>query len=634
MADRPEDYKNEIEFMQGVVGKRFPIYRTEVELDIVNLYVRILEGEDFDEQFDSLRKELVPQNYIPFLTEEGGEYIVSIKKKPEQQYRTVKTNIAMLLITITTALIAGTWQWSGYDPGGGGFFSLHNVLNGAFYFTLPLLTILGIHEMGHYFAAKYHDIHASLPFFLPAPPPLGTIGAFISIREPIPNKNSLMDLGVSGPISGFLVAIPVSIIGLWLGAVADNPVPTGIEGTFMAINFPLIMILISSLMDLGQGALFHPTAFAGWVGFLVTGLNLLPAGQLDGGHVIRALAGDKAKYTGYVAVAFLLIVGFWWYQGWLIFAFFILFFVGLKHPPPLNDIGKLDNKRKAIGVFAVIMLFISFHPVPIETMTYDYDMSVTVDDPLQNASLNETLTYSIVVENTGDPEPDTYNISYSITNSSWNVRMKSRDANLSDGENLTEWHYIQKNRTSVRLEPGENRTILIESKPTEKSSNRTDIDFKVKSNTTGKSKIERLTSLLDYRFQAEVLGDKVRMTENNEAEFDINVTNVGRMDTYHTEVKYISNDSWNAFFSQNDSLQSNLTFMLRSNQTGSFSLILSSEDTLTRGVKILISDPDEERKSDMTKAGVELVTVRVAVISQGSGQREVFELNGVHSPEQ
>ncbi len=634
MVDRPEDYENEIEFMQGVVGKKFPIYRTEVELDIVKLYVRILQGEDFDDRFDDLRRELVPQNYVPFLTEDGGEYIISIKKQPEQKYRTVKTNVVMLLITISTALVAGTWQWSGYDPGGGGFFSMHNVLNGALYFTFPLLTILGIHEMGHYLTARYHNIKASLPFFLPAPPPLGTIGAFISIREPIPDKNSLLDLGVSGPICGFLVAIPVSIIGLWLGGVADKPIPTGIEGTFMAINFPLIMILISSLMDLGQGALFHPTAFAGWVGFLVTGLNLLPAGQLDGGHVVKALIGDKAKYPGYVAVAFLLIVGLWWYQGWLIFAFFILFFVGLKHPPPLNELGKLDNKRKVIGVFAVIMLFISFHPVPIETMSYDYDMSVdVVGDQLQNASLNETLEYTLIVENTGDPNADDYNISYSITNSSWNVEMRKQISNKSGNVTQTSWKYMENNRTSIRLEPGENMTFIIGSTPGPGSSNRTDIDFRVKSNTTGESKIIRLTSLLDYRSQAEVIGDRVKMTENGEAEFVVNVTNLGRTDSYHAKVEHITNQSWNARFRHEDSVSDNLTFTLKSNHSTSFSLILSTDDTLTRGVRLSLFEQDKEGTVGDTKAGVELVTINISVTSQGSGQRKVFELNGVHSEE-
>ena len=632
MVDRPEDYKNEIEFMQGVVGKKFPIYRTEVEFDIVKLYVRILQGEDFDDRFDDLRRELVPQNYVPFLTEEGGEYIISIKKQPEQKFRTVKANVVMLLITISTALIAGAWQWNGYDPSGGGFFSVHNVLNGALFFTLPLLTILGIHEMGHYLTARYHNIKASLPFFLPAPPPLGTIGAFISIREPIPDKNSLLDLGVSGPICGFLVAIPVSIIGLWLGGVADKPIPTGIEGTFMAINFPLIMILISSVLDMGQGALFHPTAFAGWVGFLVTGLNLLPAGQLDGGHVVKALAGDKAKYPGYVAVAFLLIVGLWWYQGWLIFAFFILFFVGLKHPPPLNELGKLDNKRKVIGVFAVVMLFISFHPVPIETVSYDYDMSVdVVGDQLQNASLNETLEYALIMENTGDPNADDYNISYSVTNSSWNVQMKKQILNESGNVTQTSWKYLGSNRTSIRLKPGENRTFIIETTPYPGSANRTDIDFKVRSNTTGDSKVVRLTSLFDYRFQAEVVGDRVKMTENGEAEFVVNVTNLGRTDSYYTEVEHITNESWDALFSYEDRVSDNLTFTVRPDRTATFSLILSTEDSLTRGVRLSLYRPDQEGTDEETKAGVELVTIHISVTSKGSGEREVFELNGVHS---
>ena len=216
MVDTPEDYKNEIEFLQNVTGKYFPVYKTEIQFDIVSVYVRVFDGEDVEERFDSLRKELVPQNYIPFLDEESGEYIIKYRKQEEKSYRSIKSNLVMLFITIGTALIAGTYQWGNYDPVGG-MFSLHNLLYGGFYFTLPLLTILGIHEMGHYFMARFHKIKASLPFFMPAPPPLGTIGAFISIREPIPDKKSLLDVGIAGPICGFIVAIPVSIIGLYLG---------------------------------------------------------------------------------------------------------------------------------------------------------------------------------------------------------------------------------------------------------------------------------------------------------------------------------------------------------------------------------------------------------------------------------
>ncbi len=115
-----------------------------------------------------------------------------------------------------------------------------------------------------------------------------------------------------------------------------------------------------------QREVIHPTLFAGWVGFLVTGLNLLPASQLDGGHVVRSLFGENAKYVSYGAYAFLIIVGIWQYIGWIVFAFLILFLGGVKHPPPLNDISKLDKKRVVVGGVAILILFISFHPIPVE----------------------------------------------------------------------------------------------------------------------------------------------------------------------------------------------------------------------------------------------------------------------------
>jgi len=230
MVKRSEDYRNEIDFIRDQISKYFPIYKTEIEFDVVSVYIKAPREEVLEEKFDDLRKEFVPQNYIPHLVERHGEHMIKVKKQEEKKFKGVKVNIAMLFITLGTTLIAGAWWWSRYDPGGQGMLSLHNLMNGAIFFTLPLLLILGTHEMGHYFMARYHNIKASLPFFLPMAPPLGTIGAFISIREPIPDKKSLLDVGIAGPIAGFIVAIPVTLIGLYLGNVMTPTATPQVEG--------------------------------------------------------------------------------------------------------------------------------------------------------------------------------------------------------------------------------------------------------------------------------------------------------------------------------------------------------------------------------------------------------------------
>ncbi len=622
MVDRPENYRNDIEFIQAKVSKHFPIYRTEIEFDIVNIYVRIIQGDDFEERFDALRRELVPLNFIPFLREERGEYILSVKKNPAQKYRTVKTNIVMLIVTLCTTLIAGMWWWSSYtgtDP----FFSVYNLTNGAIFFTVPLMTILGIHEMGHYFMARYHGIHASLPFFMPFAPPLGTIGAFISIRDPIPDRKSLLDLGVSGPICGFIVAIPVAILGIYLGGVMDQSLPVGMEGTVWIINYPLIFRALAYILPFDDGSTMHPTAFAGWVGFLVTGLNLLPAGQLDGGHVVRSLMGDKAKYASYIAAAFLIVAGIWFYPGWIFFAIFLLFFVGLKHPPPLNELGKLDTKRKMVGVIAIILLFSCFHPIPIEEETFRYGFDIELDEPaLQTVALNESAIFTFTVTNTGKPNEDTYNISFRSSNHTWNGSLYIQ---RTEG-NETHWHNIESNYTSVSLDVGDNSTFRLELTPAVHAHERNDISFKVHSNTTGREKTEDVTVELDHSFAVNVMESHV-MVEDGEARFSVLISNLRRNDTYEISSLRLNNESWNVYFVHEDVSQNNLTLQVTSGETENFTAVIWS-DTLTRGIHFYTVTENAP-----TRSGVELISATIRIRSLGSDEHEDIDILGVHISE-
>jgi Zn-dependent protease len=286
------DFTVEIERVRGIVGKYFPIYDVRVSYEAVSLFCKIDEYT-LEEKFDELRKELLSLNYIPILTQETGEYIIHVTKKMKVRYKSSSVNIVLLIATISTTIFAGAVQWASYIGLGelGDILSSSTLFFGTIFFALPLMVILGVHELGHYFMSKRHKVAASLPFFIPAPPPLllGTMGAFISLREPIPNRKALMDIGVAGPIAGLLIAIPVTIIGLILTATGQQPVPQNPgDAGVLYIGTPVIYMLLSYLVPTPENVLIHPTAFAGWVGFLVTAINLLPAGQLDGGHIFYA----------------------------------------------------------------------------------------------------------------------------------------------------------------------------------------------------------------------------------------------------------------------------------------------------------------------------------------------------------
>jgi len=331
-----------------------------------------IDDETLGEKFDDLRRVLSEKGYIPMIRYEKGEHAIYVIKKPKVKKKPVWINITLLIATIFTTTLAGAIQWvSIYEPVVTSFMEVlakatspFYLWNGFIFFSIPLLAILGVHEMGHYFISKRHNLETSLPFFIPLPPPfiLGTFGALISTREPIPNRKALLDVGVSGPICGFLVAIPVCIIGLLL--TQQNPIYLPSTGNEIMLTFPLFLQGLSSFFTIPADAVIHPTLFAGWVGLFLTAINLLPVGQLDGGHVARALLKEKHKYASWAVVFVLLGLGLF-FTGWLFFAFIILFMIGTQHQPPLNEIAPLDTKRLLIGILAVIIFILCFAPIPM-----------------------------------------------------------------------------------------------------------------------------------------------------------------------------------------------------------------------------------------------------------------------------
>ncbi|MDO9532168.1 MAG: site-2 protease family protein [Deltaproteobacteria bacterium] len=269
-------------------------------------------------------------------------------------------HLGLLLATVVTTVIAGALQ-QGVNP-----LETPELLYTGIPFSFTLLLILGAHEMGHYLVSRRHHLDVTLPYFIPAPPIpfiIGTFGAFIRIRSPIRDKRALLDVGCSGPLIGVLVAIPVILIGLKLSTVT---VIGGGEET-ITLGEPLLFKLLSWLalgpMTPEENVILHPVAFAGWIGLLVTALNLLPVGQLDGGHVAYALFPEYHRYISLGMLGLLVVCGVIFWQGWLLWAV-LLVFLGWRHPPPYQFWVPLDRRRRVLGIITIVVFGLTFSPAP------------------------------------------------------------------------------------------------------------------------------------------------------------------------------------------------------------------------------------------------------------------------------
>ena len=231
-----------------------------------------------------------------------------------------------------------------------------------------ILGILGAHEMGHYLACRYYQVDATLPFFLPFPSLSGTLGAVIKIREPFPTRTALFDIGVAGPIGGFVVLVPLLFLGLHLSNVL--PVPAGMQGWNLGepLLFKLATRMIFGVVPDGYSVNMHPIAFAAWFGMLATAWNLLPFGQLDGGHLTYAVLGDSSRYFSVVTVLFAIVMTFISYSWFLMTLMMVgmLFFLGPRHPRVIYEHEPLAPGRRLVALFALFMLIVCFTPVPID----------------------------------------------------------------------------------------------------------------------------------------------------------------------------------------------------------------------------------------------------------------------------
>jgi membrane-associated protease RseP (regulator of RpoE activity) len=291
-------------------------------------------------------------------------------RRPERRWK----QLLLFVLTLVTTTIAGGLHYAGFTLDFGSseldLSSAELYLNGLWY-SLSILAILGAHELGHYYACRYYGVDASLPYFLPAPLPLtGTFGAFIRIRQPIPTKRQLFDIGIAGPIAGFLVAVPVLLLGVGLSRVV--PIPPDFQG--VELGEPLLFKMVAWLQwgapPEGYSINMHPMAFAAWFGLLATALNLFPMGQLDGGHISYAVLGRRSTMLTIGTV--LCLVGLTFisrsWMLWTVLTVSMLVVFGPRHPRTVDEDVPLDRGRLLLAVFAVIMFALCFTHSPIEPL--------------------------------------------------------------------------------------------------------------------------------------------------------------------------------------------------------------------------------------------------------------------------
>jgi len=304
---------------------------------------------------------------------------VFVVQPPKQRYW---LHIVLLLATIFTTLVLGARMEFNFQQNQSPFYigddslsifpvtwalqSSHILLGIPFSFSLML--ILMAHEMGHYLCCRYYGVNATLPFFIPAPTLIGTLGAFIRIRSPIRSRAALFDIGIAGPIAGFVVALTVLLFALPL----SKAMTPAMAGPDIQLGYPLIFRLAWYVLPLVQlktisshalhSIYFHPTAIAAWVGMFATALNLLPGGQLDGGHIVFSLAPRAHKLVSRLTILALIPMALYFWAGWLIWAV-LLRISGMRHPM-VAEWPEVSGVRRWIAVFALVMLILTLAPAP------------------------------------------------------------------------------------------------------------------------------------------------------------------------------------------------------------------------------------------------------------------------------
>jgi len=336
----------------------FAIENWQIVDGIVRFHGRLLIEPEAAMTILSQRVE--PYGYIPMIRSPEEIALVRQRARSAGSSATWKgwpLNLLLFLATLLTTLFVGALM-EGAQPLSDPLSLIQGVP-----FSASLMLILGFHELGHYLTARAYGVQVSLPYFIPLPlPPMGTMGAIIRMRSPIPNRKVLFDIGVAGPLLGLVFAVPVLIVGLLLSPVQSPSGPVLQEGNSLAYLF--LKWLVKGQIPPGFDVILHPMALAGWLGLFVTALNLMPLSQLDGGHIAYAMLGRghrKIVWLFLAALGILFVVTRW--QGWLVWVALAIG-LGLRHPPPLDDLTLLDPPRRVLAVLALFLLVVLITPIP------------------------------------------------------------------------------------------------------------------------------------------------------------------------------------------------------------------------------------------------------------------------------
>ncbi len=347
-AEEPFIQQGDFEKITQMVSAEFQVEEAVLSYNVPTYYLK--QPQETKQPFLRLLKNLGTMNMIAVLQRMDGRIVLRVVPKPIVKPSNIYINWILLFATIATTFVTGYLL----SP------EAINPLIGGATFTIAMMAVLGTHEMGHKITANRRGMEATLPYFIPGPPPFGTFGAVIMQKSLPANKDALFDIGADGPIAGFVIATIVSIIGLTL--VIPTP---HLEGA-TPLQIPLLWGFLARLLQglklmpiasAGQDLLLHPVTFAAWAGIIVTMLNLLPAAMLDGGHVARSVAGEKVRLglTG-LSIAYLL------FEGFYPMGILVLFMAMYKHPGPLDDVSSLSTKRKLLSIALVAIFILCIFP--------------------------------------------------------------------------------------------------------------------------------------------------------------------------------------------------------------------------------------------------------------------------------
>ena len=331
---------------------------------------------DSDKAFELIEPRFEAAGYTPLLRHtDGHDIVTAMPGRVIVSKSDPRINLILFLATVASTFVTGAMSGDAF-----------NIADGIL-FSVSMLTILGAHELGHYFVARHYHAPVTLPYFIPVPiiSPMGTLGAVIKLKAPFINRKTLFDVGIAGPLAGLVFAIPILLIGLSMSTVGPCPAPGQCmqEGNSLVYAAAKFLVFGRFLPAGPLDVQISPVAWAGWVGLFVTAINLLPAGQLDGGHITFALFGKRAALLGRITVVILAILSlpallpqpldlsflgvpglnYPGYIGWIVWVG-LIFLTGVQHPVPLNDISDIGPGRKALGVLAIVLFILLFTPLP------------------------------------------------------------------------------------------------------------------------------------------------------------------------------------------------------------------------------------------------------------------------------